>query len=288
MENITFRSLEAVSIDDIYQSFYHAFCDYDFQLTQLELETMIIRRGFVAALSFGAFHNDRLVSFTLNGIGMLNGLKTAYDTGTGTIKEYRGKGLAKQVFAFSVGPLKAAGVEQYLLEVLQHNAPAVAVYTGVGFAVSREFNYFKQTLSELRLPAAHLPQGYSIRPIGLDSTEDMMKYWDFIPSWQNSFDSVGRKLADFLLLGAFQQTTGSLAGYCIFDPVSGDITQLAVDKGHRRKGIASALLEQAKHQIRGQVMKLTNTEVSCQGITAFAEYIGLVLGGKQFEMIKAL
>ena len=50
---------------------------------------MLIRRGYVPKLSFAAFDNGKIVAFTLNGIGMFNGIRTAYDTGTETVKEYR-------------------------------------------------------------------------------------------------------------------------------------------------------------------------------------------------------
>jgi ribosomal protein S18 acetylase RimI-like enzyme len=79
-------------------------------------------------LSFGAFKNEDLLAFTFNGIGEYHGIKTAYDTGTGTLKEYRGQGLAKCIFQHSLPFLEEAGIRQYLLEVLQHNEGAVALY----------------------------------------------------------------------------------------------------------------------------------------------------------------
>ena len=43
---------------------------------------------------FAAFENDEIIAFTLNGIGTFNGIPTAYDTGTGTIKQYREQNIA--------------------------------------------------------------------------------------------------------------------------------------------------------------------------------------------------
>lgn len=88
------KSLQGLSFNELFHAFEEAFRDYDFQLKKKELKTMLIRRGFSQELSFGAFIENKLVSFTFNGIGMFNGVKTAYDTGTGTIAEYRGKGIA--------------------------------------------------------------------------------------------------------------------------------------------------------------------------------------------------
>ncbi len=95
------KSLKQIDFDSIYQAFREAFVDYEIQLNKRELDRMLQRRGFIAELSFAAFDGDKIASFTLNGIGCFNGLKTAYDTGTGTIREYQGQGLATQVFRYS-------------------------------------------------------------------------------------------------------------------------------------------------------------------------------------------
>lgn len=57
---------------------------------------MLKRRGFNPDLSFAAFDGSEIDAFILNGIGDFNGLPTAYDIGTGTRKEYRGKGWATE------------------------------------------------------------------------------------------------------------------------------------------------------------------------------------------------
>src|SRR3954467_14255981 len=95
---ITVKRLHETSFDELYGAFNLAFQDYDRTWTRDEFEKLLRRRGYEATMSFGAFDGDRLVSFTLNGAGLHNGKQTAYDTGTGTIKEYRGKGLATMIF----------------------------------------------------------------------------------------------------------------------------------------------------------------------------------------------
>ncbi len=155
MTNI--RSLENVSSESIFSAFKEAFKDYEIQLNKSELKTMLIRRGFVPELSFGAFDGDRLIAFTYNGIGVFSGKKMAYDTGIGTIEEYRGQGLATKIFNYSVPYLKQAGINHYLLEIIQHNFKAVSVYTKVGFEVNREFNYFSESMEKISLNSKGLP-----------------------------------------------------------------------------------------------------------------------------------
>lgn len=278
------QSLEKISFDTLFSAFNEAFGDYEIRINKEELSKMLTRRGFVPELSFGAFENGKLTAFTLNGIGNFNGVKTAYDTGTGTLKEHRGKGLASKIFTHSLPFLKEAGVSQYLLEVLQHNTSAVSVYKKLGFNVSREFNYFTQTNADIALNPKTLDSKYCIREINLDNQQQMISFWDFVPSWQNSFDAIGRKLNDFIILGACNDQT--LAGYCIFEPSSGDLTQIAVDRQYRREAIASTLLKEAmKHNCHDSV-KVINTEVTCSSITSFVESCGIPQKGRQFEMIR--
>jgi len=136
------KSLEKTNFETIAKACIQAFADYEIQLNAEELEIMWKRRGFNPDLSFAAFEGENIVAYTLNGIGYFNGIKMAYDTGTATLKEYRGQGLATKIFEYSIPRLKAANINHYLLEVLQHNTKAVSVYRKIGFEVTREFNYF--------------------------------------------------------------------------------------------------------------------------------------------------
>lgn len=280
------KSLERVSNKVLFEAFQRAFKDYEMQLSQDELLTMLHRRGFDPHLSFGAFEGEKLLSFTFNGTGRFNDQLTAYDTGTGTIKEYRGKGLASRIFEYSIPHLKSAGISQYLLEVLQHNTKAVLLYRKLGFEVIREFNYFTQTTSQLRRPSIEKDSAYKILPAKLSEKARMRTFWDQAPSWQNSFDAVERAPGDFLILGAYKDS--KLLGYCIFEPVSGDITQIAVEKGYRRKGIASLLLlETIKSNMHASV-KAINYPTEQIHFSSLMDSFGISKKGQQFEMIKQL
>ncbi len=299
METIT--SLERVSFETLYATFKEAFGDYEMQVNKNELQVMLSRRGFDASLSFGLFEDDELKSFIFNGVGIFKGEKTAYDSGTGTLKECRGKGYASKIFAYSLPYLRKAGVSQYLLEVLQHNTGAYSVYKKLGFEVSREFNYFVQDASQVRIPERALPAGYEIREISagrLAETNglgefgefggfgDLSDFGDFAPSWQNSNEAIARRAEDFRVFVAMHHWKP--VGYCIFEPASGDVTQIAVAETHRRKGIASALLTEALKANRHTNIKIVNTEPGCTSITDFLASIGITPKGKQFEMIMRL
>jgi ribosomal protein S18 acetylase RimI-like enzyme len=280
------KSLENSSFDDIFEAFKEAFKDYEVQVNRTELETMLNRRGFNPNLSFAAFDNDKIVSFTLNGIGNFNDIKTAYDTGSGTIEAYRSKGLATRIFNHSIPHLKQAGVKQYLLEVLQHNEKAVSIYKKVGFETTREFNYFVKLNESLNLNEYKIDSSYNIDIISKYDDKILNKFCDFTPSWQNSFESIMRKIEDFKIIIASHDN--HIVGYCITDPKTGDITQIAVNKEYRRKGIGSTLFSKAIELNKFGSVKIVNTDIDCNSINGFLKYHGIEPNGKQFEMIYEL
>ena len=280
------KSLQNIAFDKIYEVFRSAFEDYEMQWNKEQFRAMLGRRGFVPELSFGSFQGSDIVSFTLNGVGYFNGKRTAYDTGTGTIKEFRGKGLSTNIFKHSLPFLRKESIEQYLLEVLQHNDKAVSLYQKIGFKINRELNYFGQNSKILDFGSANKNSHYEIKRVDLKAIKALTSFWDFYPSWQNSFESIERKPSDFSILGAFLK--GELLGYCAFEANSGDVTQLAVDKEHRRKGVASALFTEASKSNLTDTIKIINTDIDCASITKFLESKNILIKGRQFEMIKEI
>lgn len=280
------KSLSNISFDELFGAFEQAFADYEIQLNKAELMTMLKRRGFNPELSFAAFDGDKIVSFTCNGIGDFNGTPTAYDTGTGTLKDYRGRGLATRIFEYSIPYLSEAGIKEYLLEVLQHNTGAVSVYRKLGFEVTREFYYFRPENERINRDVKAIGLSYSLRAIDMNEYESIPGFWDFKPSWQNSSDAINRVPEDFICQGVF--TGDRLVGYGVFEPMSGDVTQIAVDKQYRRKGIGSLLFQKMLESNKYSSVKIVNTDVACDSMTAFLKSRNIEPTGKQFEMIKKL
>jgi len=280
------RSLAVSDPETIFRAFEKAFADYEVQINRQQFMAMIKRRGFDPGLSFAAFENGEIVSFTLNGKGMFKGISTAYDTGTGTLPAHRGKGLATKIFEHSIPFLKENKIEQYLLEVLQHNTKAVSVYRKLGFEVTREFHYFVQENSEINAEIKNIDPVYRVRQIDTEAAHSSDAFRDFYPSWQNSFESIQRVPDDFVTLGAFKGER--LCGYCILEPAGGDIAQIAVERESRRKGIGSLLLHEAMQLNRSVIIKAINSDARCSSVTGFLKSKNIGVTGKQFEMIRKL
>jgi GNAT superfamily N-acetyltransferase len=284
-DDITIRSLTGIPFGELYDAHLSAFKNYPFQWTGEALLRTIKRRRFSPELSFGAFHNGRLVSFTWNGTGTFAGRKTAYDTGTGTAEAYRGKGLASRIFEYSIPHLKAAGISQYLLEVLTENAAALSVYTKQGFSISRTFHCFRTEMKSWQFHERPLPPGLAFKEISINE-QLMGNMHDFLSSWQNNFESLQVNPSHFQVLGVFRE--GELLGYGIIEPESGDIPQLAVKAGERRKGIGSAIIEALGKENKAETLKVINIPSDRPEIMNFLLHCGIPDVVTQYEMIRQL
>lgn len=278
------RNLKYTDFETLFHGFENAFADYEIHFEKEEVRSMLKRRGYNSQLSFAAFDNGEIVAFTLNGTGTFNGVPTAYDTGTGTVKQYRGQSIAGKIFTHSLPFLKESGICQYLLEVLQNNQKAIGVYRRMGFEVTREFDCFRQTIEHINNRKVNTD--CVIESIDTNSIKQAQHYCDFRPSWQNNFESIERGISELTCLGAF--LNGKMAGYCVFDIGTGDLTQIAVLSEYRRKGIASRLLQEAITSMKTDFIKILNISSDNPTMPVFLQSKNIPLASKQYEMILPL
>lgn len=274
------RNLEHTDFDTLFRGFEAAFFDYEIHFNKEEVRSMLERRGYNPQLSFAAFDKDKIMAFTLNGTGMFDGILTAYDTGTGTAKEYRGQGIAGKIFTYSIPFLKEAGIRQYLLEVLQNNQKAISVYRRMNFHVTREFDCFRQSIQQVDFRGGNAD--CTIAQTDVHAIRQAQTCCDFQPSWQNSTDSLERGASGLVCLGAF--LAREMVGHCVFDVHTGDLAQIAVQGECRRKGIASRLLQEATARMKTDFIKILNIESGDRTMPAFLESKNIPLASKQFEM----
>ncbi len=281
------KCLENIEFDTLFRGFEDAFSDYEIHFDKEEVRSMLSRRGYEPRLSFAAFDEGRIVAFTLNGTGVFNGIPTAYDTGTGTLKKYRGQGIAVRIFRHSMPFLREAGIRQYLLEVLQNNQKAIKVYRGMNFETVREFDCFRQNIAAIaNLDTAADDAGIRIEPVDTNAIRSAQSFCDFHPSWQNTIESIERGRPGLTCIGA--TGSGGLAGYCVFDRKTGDLTQIAVDREYRRKGIASLLLRKAVSMMTTDFIKVLNIPSDDAGLHRFLADKNITLMNRQFEMLLSI
>lgn len=274
---INYRLLTSADFDSLHDCFLTAFSDYevDMRMSREQFRQRLTRDGISLEMSAAAFEGERMIGFCINGLGQWQEKMTAYDGGAAIIPEYRGRGVAKELFAFLIPRLREAGVVQYLLEVLTSNVPAATLYRKLGFVETRRLAVFR---SDKRIQAAN---DVGIRRVEQPDWQLFQTFWDGYPSWQNSTAAVERVAADRVIAGAY--VNDECVGYGVVFVPSANLMQLAVSPTHRRRGIGSAILASLE---TSEPLKINNIDEEMQGALAFyeANYYKHVLS--QYEMIK--
>jgi ribosomal protein S18 acetylase RimI-like enzyme len=226
------------------------------------------------------------VGITINGIGNWKGKLTAYDSGTGIIKNYRKKGVASKMFNESLSILRKNNITQYLLEVIITNTAAVELYKKAGFKTIRKFDYFKSFKDELSYKSIMVPKDFQFKVLENPNWEILKSFWEFEPSWQNSIDSVKRKFDSFKILGVYNNS--NLVGYGIIELHTGDIPQFAISKKYRRLKLGTILFRVLINYTETQEIRIINSDMEYIPFRKFAENIGLIPGDGQYEMLMKL
>lgn len=281
-----YNTLENTRIEKLHKTFVEAFSDYQVKvdIPLIKLQQMLQRRGYVSKASIGAFNNDELVGFLLNGIRNWNGKLTAYDTGTAVIQNFRKQGITSNMILNAKETLREMGAQQWLLEVIQSNTSAVKLYKKQGFEILRDFHCYKLQKNK------HNPiTQYKVEHIDkIDESlwEELTKFWDFKPSWQNSIDSINALSEAFTY--SIVRIDGTIVGYGIIENKTGDIPQLAVNKNYRGKGIGRSILTDLINSTESDNINFTNVDSQCTSMNDFLVKLGFENVISQHEMILKL
>lgn len=277
---LAYRTLNNVSIETLHEAFQNAFSDYQVEMN-LPIETfkqMLQRRGYAPEISIGAFKDDRLVGFVLNGLRNLNGKTTVYDIGTGVIIDYRRQGVTSNMLLNVKEVLKQNQIEQYLLEVIQSNTSALQLYKKEGFKIRRNFSCFKIDKK------SYTPvKNHKVEHTDQMAWEQLREFWDFEPSWQNSIDSVNAVSKEFLYSIVHYDNT--IAGYGIINKKTGDIPQIAVKKVYRGKGIGRSIVTDLIENTESQKISTLNVDDESKCMKDFLMKSGFEATVSQYEML---
>lgn len=280
-----FRFLQESDFDILYPVYLEAFSDYivKMQPEREQLLELFARRALHYQISVGAFDDDKLVGFNLNGMDQWAGALTVYDLSTGIIPAYRGKNLTTRMFNFSLPGLRSLNAQQYLLEVIESNERALKAYTSIGFQQQRRFACF-----QLKSPRFNdkklMHTDIDYRAETDVDWQTLEQFWDWQLSWQNSINSIKRGRDRKVIICAWDKEY--CAGYGIIYPASGDIPQVAVDKRYRRRGIGTAIVnELLKRLPPGKVARILNIDDRERGAIAFLHALNCEHFINQKEML---
>lgn len=282
---LEYQPLSGMDRTVLFRVFSAAFADYPIRirLSYQRFSEMLDSNCFAPGLSAGVFRGRRMVGLVLNGLRPYEGRLTAYDSGTGVLPRFRGRGAAAQMIESVYEPLRQAGAARYLLEVLIRNEPALHLYRRLGFQPTREFLCF-------RAPRSH-PVFASSAPVKETPVPQLLadprlrRSFDFAPAWQNSPEQVA------LLPGCRAWTAWSgdePRGFGVVNTDTGVIHLLAVEPAFRGRGIGSSLMAAMRPAIRTDVLSVLNVDVRCADMLRFLDSHGFARSAGQYEMIKDL
>lgn len=282
----TIQSLENIDFTTIHSSFQNAFADYLVDISYMTLDVLTKRftkNGFRPDLSAGVFENENLVGFTVVGSGSFKGGQAAFDIMTGIAKDYRGKGLANQMFNLILKQMKDQTIDKFYLEVLQENQSAIKAYSKTGFQKTRGLNCYSLKVGKHKI-AGIIQSVVYIDQINKSEIDHYRHFLDWEPSWENHFESI-KRIPDHLNIIA-AKTMGKVVGLCAYYPTLKWILLLSVDPNYRRKGIATALLEYIVDSLPVFVreIKVLNVQDDDKGMNNFLLNSGFEHVVGQYEM----
>lgn len=278
-----YKTLEKTNDQVLHKTFIQAFSDYQVKmdLPYPKFQQMLRRRGYSPEISIGAFDEEMLVGFALNGFRNWNEKATAYDIATGVVPEYRRQGITSSIFLHMKELLREKQAEQYLLEVIKSNQPAVLFYQKQGFEIQRELLCFQLNKNQFIAREPHKVD----RVNGVDF-EQIKSYWDYQPSWQNSADSMHAVPEAFLY--SVVRFDDTVIGYGILDRKTGDIPQIAVHKDYRGHGIASSIMAEIVKTAEPEKISVLNVEANLKSVQDFLIQSGFERYAEQYEMFLTL
>jgi ribosomal protein S18 acetylase RimI-like enzyme len=288
MNDFRFAFLSEKELPVLHQTFLKAFADYlvPIQLTEEQLRIKIKRENIELTFCAAAYAGEEMAGFILTGLGEWNGKPTAYNAGTGVIPAYRGHHLSARLYKFLLRKLSESGIEQCLLEVIQENKPAIAVYENTGFEITRVLDCFRAMKQDILLHT-DTPEDITIAQPAKPDWEKYRTFGEIAPLWQST-EAAFKRYPDTKVVLEAQNEEGEIAGYVAFFPKTGALVQMAVNPDYRNRGIGSALLRKVVQQTEARAVMLINVDTAGKEFIRFLERRNFTRMLVQHEMARQL
>lgn len=282
------NTLARVSLETIRSTFSLAFSDYELPvyLTGDALREMIISRDISMEKSVGCFDGDALVGFILCGFREKAEGATLYDAGTGVLPSYRGKHIGSGMLEWLLQAARKQGIERFLLEVLEHNEPAIHLYEKHGFVKTRRLRCYR--INKNHIPKPMVDACCHFRPLSKEQflQLDHAKYLSGAPSWQNDIPSVLNNWERLAALAVMRDE--SVAGFGLVHRIKGDLPILAVpDKIECSEKMTGMLISALAPLTESDKLSLLNVEEG-SSLHRHLENEGWKNFVNQFEMLSTL
>ncbi|MFY0599903.1 MAG: GNAT family N-acetyltransferase [Cyclobacteriaceae bacterium] len=278
--NNRYEIFERGNIDRLFSAFVDAFSgnQVHFNPPFAQFEKRIFHKLHIEDHISGLILDpaDRVLGFALHTAGVFEGVRTAYNGGMGVVLDQRRTGLANFLLESTLPLLQKGNINKVLLEVITSNVAAIRLYESFGFSFRRELKCFK-------LYDSLKHQDEKIEIIQSDSLKEAYRsFWSFPTTFLDSTDHLKYNLENEHILEA--HLDGILAGYIIFQPDLGRVSQLAVADGYRNKGIGKQLLQKAQILSDSKEITIMNVPEEQESTIVALEKMGFKNEVDQYEM----
>ena len=223
-------------------------------------------------ISAGSFDGNEMVGFILHTSNIYQGIPTAYNGGTGVLPGFRNQKVVEDLYEFLIPKIQSRFLARILLEVVEVNEYAIKLYEKIGFSFKRRMFCFKQT---------HKISYLKDEPkIVVGTIEDaQFEFNDFEPSFIDN-EAHLREGSEKVLICLIEDT---VAGYAIFQPHLGRISQLAVSRKSRGLNVGRSLLFNIQ-QHTDKKLTIMNIPEDQENFHNFLKRCGFENEVNQFEM----
>ncbi|UTH73636.1 GNAT family N-acetyltransferase [Chromobacterium sp. IIBBL 290-4] len=231
-------ALDGLQAIDLHACFLAAFSDYvvPAQPTLAQFEAMLKRRGWAPELSAGAWVDGELAGLWLTATPMQDGQPEGYCIAAGVAPLARRRGVLSDMAARVQSLLRARGIRQLRLEVIESNQRARDAYAKLGFQAVRKLDCYQIETPIQSASFWPVTVHVDADPAGWPSP-DAIAYPPAVP---NRRESLLRAAPPPRWLTVRQD--GQLLGSLLMT-ADGEALELQVAPTRRRRGIASKLLQ---------------------------------------------
>lgn len=251
---INISSLQQKDLETIHRTFQKAFSDYQvkFNISRTDFEKKFVEKLQMAFKhSAGAWHHGSLIGFIFTAIDYYESIKTAYNGGTGVVPKYRGHGITSELYQYLIPKFLLSGIGKCLLEVITTNHKAIRAYQKLGFEKTRIFKCYKM-VQPLPIRSVHC----SIKTLTKPNWIQYDGFKDFEPSFLDINTKVEHNLGNERIIESWYED--QIAGYAIYQPPTGRISQLAVRQELRGRGLGTELIRRIQGEATNRTVTIIN------------------------------
>ena len=286
--SISVRFLYESDFKVMHKCFLESFKDYAADISYMTQEILLNRMemGRVSITNcIGAFYKNRMIGFINVGIGLLEGKLSAWDGGTGVIKEFRGRGVTGKMFNLVKERLTELKVQNFYLEVFQGNVSAIKAYKKENFEIVREFECLDlDSFNQLNDTNTDI---YEIKDLSKEDLKRYTKWISYKPSWEYSLESTLNISSNLVIKGVFK--SGDCIGFAAFNNMLNWISMIGFTPESDVEQTIKILLKSLIPHLgkKSNKIGINNIESNTE-IYQLLKKVDFKLAVKQYEMVLKL